>query len=66
MIVWSACAAALLSLPSVSARTICGAAITAPAADGTTPPAPSGIVLKPEDFAEIYVLVKTGTPVTIQ
>ncbi|MFM8983738.1 MAG: LysM peptidoglycan-binding domain-containing protein, partial [Spartobacteria bacterium] len=40
--------------------------VPAPAADGTTPPAPSGIVLKPEDFAEIYVLVKTGTPVTIQ
>lgn len=37
----------------------------APTADGTTPPTPSGIVLKPEDFAEIYVLVKTGTPVTI-
>lgn len=37
----------------------------APAADGTTPPTPPGIVLKPEDFAEIYVLVKTGTPVTI-
>jgi hypothetical protein len=40
--------------------------VPAPAADGTTPPAASGIVLKPEDFAEIYVLVKTGTPVTIQ
>ena len=40
--------------------------VPAPAADGTTPPASSGIVLKPEDFAEIYVLVKTGTPVTIQ
>jgi hypothetical protein len=37
----------------------------APAADGTTPPAPSGIVLAPQDFAEIYVLVKTGTTVTI-
>ena len=39
--------------------------IPAPAADGTTPPTPPGIVLKPEDFAEIYVLVKTGTPVSI-
>ncbi len=37
----------------------------APAADGTPPPPAPGIVLKPEDFAEIYVLVKTGTPVTI-
>jgi LysM repeat protein len=37
-----------------------------PAADGASPPASSGIVLKPEDFAEIYVLVKTGTPVTIK
>ncbi|MFZ9919713.1 MAG: LysM peptidoglycan-binding domain-containing protein [Terrimicrobiaceae bacterium] len=37
----------------------------APAADGTMPPTPPGIVLNPEDFAEIYVLVKTGTPVTI-
>jgi hypothetical protein len=37
----------------------------APAANGTTPPAPSGIVLAPQDFAEIYVLVKTGTSVTI-
>ena len=37
-----------------------------PAADGTETPMPQGIVLKPEDFAEIYVLVKTGTPVTIQ
>jgi len=37
----------------------------APAADGTMPPTPLGIVLNPEDFAEIYVLVKTGTPVTI-
>jgi len=37
----------------------------APAADGSTPPTPSGIVLAPQDFTEIYVLVKTGTPVTI-
>lgn len=36
-----------------------------PAADGAEVPIPPGIVLKPEDFAEIYVLVKTGTPVTI-
>ena len=34
-------------------------------ADGSAPVMPSGIVLKPEDFSEIYVLVKTGTPVTI-
>ena len=39
--------------------------VPAPAADGTTPPAPSGIVLAPQDFAEIFVLVKAGTPVTI-
>lgn len=37
-----------------------------PAADGTEAPMPEGIVLKPEDFSEIYVLVKTGTPVAIQ
>ena len=37
----------------------------APAADGTTPPTPPGIVLAPQDFTEIFVLVKTGTPVTI-
>ena len=34
-------------------------------ADGSPLVMPSGIVLKPEDFSEIYVLVKTGTPVTI-
>ena len=34
-------------------------------ADGSAPVMPAGIVLKPEDFSEIYVLVKTGTPVTI-
>jgi LysM repeat protein len=39
--------------------------VPAPAEDGTTPPAPTGIVLAPEDFAEIFVLVKSGTPVTI-
>ena len=33
--------------------------------DDSAPVMPSGIVLKPEDFAEIYVLVKTGTLVTI-
>lgn len=37
----------------------------APAEDGSTPPTPPGIVLAPQDFAEIFVLVKTGTPVTI-
>lgn len=37
----------------------------APAEDGTTPPNPPGIVLAPQDFAEIFVLVKTGTPVNI-
>jgi LysM repeat protein len=39
--------------------------VPAPAEDGTTPPNPPGIVLAPQDFAEIFVLVKTGTPVTI-
>jgi hypothetical protein len=34
-------------------------------ADGSAPVMPAGIVLKPDDFSEIYVLVKTGTPVTI-
>jgi LysM repeat protein len=38
----------------------------APAADGSTPPTPSGIVLSPSDFDEIYALVKSGTPVTIK
>jgi hypothetical protein len=32
------------------------------ATDIATQDTPPGIVLKPEDFAEIYVLVKTGTP----
>jgi hypothetical protein len=36
------------------------------AEDGTVPPAPAGIVLAPEDFIEIFVLVKTGIPVTIK
>jgi hypothetical protein len=40
--------------------------VPAPPTDGTEAVMPSGIVLNPEDFAEIYVLVKTGTPVTIQ
>jgi hypothetical protein len=38
----------------------------APPADGSTPPAPSGIVLTPSDFDEIYALVKSGTPVSIK
>ena len=38
----------------------------APAEDGTTPPTPIGIVLSPTDFAELYVLLKTGTTVIIQ
>ncbi|MFM8715528.1 MAG: LysM peptidoglycan-binding domain-containing protein [Spartobacteria bacterium] len=38
----------------------------APAADGSTPPTPSGIVFNPQDFDEIYALVKSGTPVTIK
>lgn len=38
----------------------------APPVDGSTPPAPSGIVLSPSDFDEIYALVKSGTPVTIK
>lgn len=38
----------------------------APAEDGSTPPMPAGIVLSPEDFAELYVLVKSGTPVLIK
>jgi LysM repeat protein len=40
--------------------------LPAPAADGSTPPTPSGIVLSPSDFDEIYALVKSGTPVTIK
>lgn len=38
----------------------------APVADGSTPAPPSGIVLSPVDFDEIYALVKAGTPVTIK
>jgi hypothetical protein len=38
----------------------------APPADGSTPQAPSGIILSPSDFDEIYALVKSGTPVTIK
>lgn len=38
----------------------------APPADGSTPPASTGIVLNPADFDEIYALVKSGTPVTIK
>ena len=37
-----------------------------PAADGSTPSTPSGIVLSHSDFDEIYALVKSGTPVTIK
>jgi hypothetical protein len=38
----------------------------APPADGSAPVTPPGVVLSPEDFSEIYVLVKPGTPVTIK
>jgi len=38
----------------------------APPADGSTPPAPSGIILSQSDFDEIYALVKSGTPVSIK
>jgi len=38
----------------------------APAADGTTPPMPPGIVLDPADAEEIFVLTTRGTPVTIK
>ena len=37
-----------------------------PAEDGTEAPLPPGIVLAPEDAAEIYVLTARGTPVTIK
>ena len=37
-----------------------------PAADGTIPPNPSGIVLNLADFNDIFALLKTGTPVTIK
>ena len=37
-----------------------------PAEDGSTPDMPSGIVLSPHDFAELFVLVKSGTPVVIK
>ncbi len=37
-----------------------------PPADGSTPPEPSGIILSPSDFDEIYALVKSGTSVTIK
>lgn len=46
-----------------------GAAIRSaplPGADGVTPPTPPGVILSPSDAAEVFVLVKTGTPVTIQ
>ena len=38
----------------------------APPSDGSTPQNPSGIILNPSDFDEIYALVKSGTPVTIK
>jgi len=37
-----------------------------PAADGTIPPNPPGIVLNLADFNDIFALLKTGTPVTIK
>ncbi len=37
-----------------------------PAADGTIPPNPTGIVLSLADFNDIFALLKTGTPVTIK
>ena len=37
-----------------------------PPADGSTPQEPSGIILSPSDFDEIYALVKSGTSVTIK
>ena len=37
-----------------------------PGADGVTPPTPPGVILSPSDAAEVFVLVKTGTPVTIR
>ena len=36
------------------------------AEDGSTPAIPPGIILSPQDFAELYVLVKSGTPVLIK
>ena len=38
----------------------------APAANGTVPPNPTGIVLSASDFNDIFALLKTGTPVTIK
>jgi LysM repeat protein len=40
--------------------------VPAPAADGTVPPNPTGIVLSTADFNDIFALLKTGTPVTIK
>ncbi len=37
-----------------------------PAADGTMPPNPTGIVLSLADFNDIFALLKTGTPLTIK
>jgi len=51
----------MLSLQGVMLR---GA--PAPAADGSEPPLPPGIVLEPADAAEIFLLTTRGTPVTIK
>jgi len=37
-----------------------------PAADGTIPPNPPGIVLSLADFNDIFALLKSGTPLTIK
>jgi LysM repeat protein len=37
-----------------------------PAADGTIPPNPTGIVLNLADFNDIFALLKSGTPLTIK
>ena len=37
-----------------------------PVATPAQPTTPSGIILSPESFSEIFVLVKSGTPVTIK
>jgi len=34
--------------------------------EAPAPVTPPGVVLSPEDFSEIYVLVKPGTPVTMK
>lgn len=35
-------------------------------ADGSAPPLTSGVILSPEDAAEVFVLVTRGTPVTVK